>query len=54
MSAKEKSDLPEVAKKQSNKAASAAAETVERRCGATAAQYAFYFRASVLAGCVRI
>ena len=34
MSAKEKSDLPEVAKKQSNKAASAAAETVERRGGA--------------------
>jgi hypothetical protein len=33
-SAKEKSDLPEVAKKQSNKAASAAAETVERRGGA--------------------
>ena len=34
MSAKEKSDLPEVAKKQSNKAALAAAETVERRGGA--------------------
>ena len=34
MSAKEKSDLPEVAKKQSNNAASAAAEPVERRGGA--------------------
>src|SRR5271167_875025 len=34
MSATEKSDLPEVAKKRSNKAASAAAETVERRGGA--------------------
>jgi RNA-directed DNA polymerase len=31
MSATEKSDLPEVAKKRANKAASAAAETVERR-----------------------
>jgi RNA-directed DNA polymerase len=34
MSAMEKSDLPEVAKKRANKAASAAAETVERRGGA--------------------
>ena len=31
MSAKEKSDLPEVAKKRANKAASATAELVERR-----------------------
>ena len=31
MSAKEKSDLPEVAEKRANKAASAAAELVERR-----------------------
>ncbi len=34
MSAKEKSDLPEVAEKRANKAASAAAELVERRGGA--------------------
>ena len=34
MSAREKSDLPEVAKKRANKAASAAAELVERRGGA--------------------
>jgi hypothetical protein len=34
MSAMEKSDLPEVAKKRANKAASAAAEPVERRGGA--------------------
>jgi RNA-directed DNA polymerase len=34
MSAMEKSDLPEVAKKRANKAASAAAETAERRGGA--------------------
>jgi RNA-directed DNA polymerase len=34
MSAMEKSDLPEVAKKRANEAASAAAETVERRGGA--------------------
>jgi len=34
MSAKEKSDLPEVAKKRANKAAPAAAELVERRGGA--------------------
>ena len=34
MSAKEKSDLPEVAKKRANKAVSAAAELVERRGGA--------------------
>jgi RNA-directed DNA polymerase len=34
MSAKEKSDLPEVARKRANKAASAAAEPVERRGGA--------------------
>ena len=34
MSAMEKSDLHEVAKKRLNKAASAAAETVERRGGA--------------------
>ena len=34
MSAKEKSDLPEVAGKRANKAASAAAEPVERRGGA--------------------
>lgn len=34
MSATEKSDLPEVAKKRANKAASAAAERVERRGGA--------------------
>jgi RNA-directed DNA polymerase len=34
MSAREKSDLPEVAGKRANKAASAAAELVERRCGA--------------------
>ena len=33
MSAKEKSDLPEVAEKRANKAASAAAELVERRAG---------------------
>jgi len=33
MSAKEKSDLPEVAEKRANKAASAAAELVERRGG---------------------
>ncbi len=33
MSAKEKSDLPEVAEKRANKAASAAAELVERRVG---------------------
>ena len=34
MSAMEKSDLPEVARKRANKAASAAAEPVERRGGA--------------------
>ena len=34
MSATEKSDLPEVARKRANKAASAAAEPVERRGGA--------------------
>jgi RNA-directed DNA polymerase len=34
MSAMEKSDLPEVAKKRANKAASAAVESVERRGGA--------------------
>src|SRR5664280_3839748 len=34
MSAREKSDLPEVAEKRTNKAASAAAEFVERRGGA--------------------
>jgi hypothetical protein len=34
MSAREKSDLPEVAEKRANKAASAAAELVERRGGA--------------------
>ena len=34
MSAKEKSDLPEVAEKRANKAASAVAELVERRGGA--------------------
>src|ERR1700680_4420402 len=34
MSAREKSDLPEVARKRANKAASAAAEPVERRGGA--------------------
>src|SRR5258707_2853053 len=34
MSAKEKLDLPEVARKRANKAASAAAEPVERRGGA--------------------
>ena len=34
MSAKEKSDLPEVAEKRANKAASATAELVERRGGA--------------------
>jgi RNA-directed DNA polymerase len=34
MSAKEKSDLPEVAEKRANKAASAAAELVERTGGA--------------------
>ena len=34
MSAKEKSDLPEVAEKRANKAASAAAELVGRRGGA--------------------
>ena len=34
MSAKEKSDLPEVAEKRANKVASAAAELVERRGGA--------------------
>jgi len=34
MSAKEKLDLPEVAKKRANKAASDAAELVERRGGA--------------------
>jgi hypothetical protein len=34
MSATEKSDLPEVAEKRANKAASAAAELVERRGGA--------------------
>ena len=34
MSAREKSDLPIVAKKRANKAASAAAELVERRGGA--------------------
>jgi RNA-directed DNA polymerase len=34
MSAKEKSDQPEVAKKRANKAVSAAAELVERRGGA--------------------
>src|ERR1700750_1882660 len=34
MSAMEKSDLPEVARKRANKAASAAAELVERRGGA--------------------
>ena len=34
MSAREKSDLPEVAEKRANKAASAAAEPVERRGGA--------------------
>jgi len=34
MSAREKSDLPEVAEKRANKAASAAAELVERRSGA--------------------
>src|ERR1700757_2770314 len=34
MSAMEKSDLPEVARKRTNKAASAAAEPVERRGGA--------------------
>jgi RNA-directed DNA polymerase len=33
MSAMEKSDLPEVAEKRANKAASAAAELVERRGG---------------------
>ena len=33
MSAMEKSDLPEVARKRANKAASAAAEPVERRGG---------------------
>ena len=34
MSAREKSDLPEVAEKRANKVASAAAELVERRGGA--------------------
>jgi RNA-directed DNA polymerase len=34
MSTREKSDLPEVARKRANKAASAAAEPVERRGGA--------------------
>ncbi len=34
MSAREKSDLPVVAEKRANKAASAAAELVERRGGA--------------------
>ena len=34
MSATEKSDLPEVARKRANKAASVAAELVERRGGA--------------------
>ena len=34
MSAREKSDLPKVAEKRANKAASAAAEHVERRGGA--------------------
>ena len=34
MSAKEESDLPEVAEKRANKAAPAAAELVERRGGA--------------------
>ena len=34
MSVMEKSDLPEVARKRANKAASAAAEPVERRGGA--------------------